>query len=185
MADNIQTIPAEQLCTLTGLSDRRHRQLAKDGYFPSPINGQYQLTLTLQGMFRYYREQQNKGNDEFAMERIRKTRTEANLAEIRLAKERKDALDRKSVLETWENVVMVIRQRLLSLPSKLSPRLVFIDGQGEIEKELDREIVEALSDLSKPITYKLSEDDASEEIIQEGAEPSAEASEASTETERS
>lgn len=184
MADT-QTISSEMLCTLTGLSDRRHRQLAKDGYFPPPINGQYQLTSTLQGMFRYYREQMNKGSDEYALERLRKTRTEANLAEIRLAKERKDALDRKSVLETWENIVMVIRQRLLSLPSKISPRLVYIDEQADIETEIDKEIVDALSDLSKPISYRLSEDDESQNVIQEGASESAEAPEASTSAERS
>ena len=82
MAD-VQTISGEQLCTLTGLSDRRHRQLAKDGYFPPPMKGQYQLTLTLQGMFRYYRDLQSRSNDDFALERLRKTRAEANLAEIR------------------------------------------------------------------------------------------------------
>lgn len=51
-----QTISAEKLCALTGLTDRRHRQLAKEGYFPPPIKSQYQLTPTISGMFRYYRE---------------------------------------------------------------------------------------------------------------------------------
>lgn len=51
-----QTISAEKLCALTGLTDRRHRQIAKEGFFPPPIKGQYQLAQTLQGLFRYYRE---------------------------------------------------------------------------------------------------------------------------------
>jgi len=49
-------IASEQLCVLTGLTDRRHRQLAKDGWFSPPIKGQYILVPTLQGLFRYYRE---------------------------------------------------------------------------------------------------------------------------------
>jgi hypothetical protein len=56
-----KTIAAEALCALTGLTDRRHRQIAKAGYFPPPIRGQYQLTATLQGMFRYYRELRERG----------------------------------------------------------------------------------------------------------------------------
>lgn len=50
------TISAEKLCALTGLTDRRHRQLAREGYFPSPSKGLYQLTPTIAGIFRYYRE---------------------------------------------------------------------------------------------------------------------------------
>lgn len=53
-----QTITADRLCALTGLKDDRHRQLAKQGYFPAPKKGLYQLTVTLQGLFRYYRERE-------------------------------------------------------------------------------------------------------------------------------
>ena len=122
------------------------------------------MTATIQGMFRYYRELQHRGNDEFAMERLRKTRAEANLAEIRLAKERKDALDRHSVIRTWENIIMVIRQKLLALPSKIAPRLIYMDDQKLLEVELDREICDALEDLSKPQTYDDATDEAENEI---------------------
>jgi phage terminase Nu1 subunit (DNA packaging protein) len=172
-----QKISGEQLCTLTGLSDRRHRQLAKDGYFPHPIKGQYQLTLTLQGMFRYYRDLQGRSNDEFALERLRKTRAEANLAEIRLAKERKEALDCKSVMQTWENIAMVIRQKILALPSKIAPRLVYMDDQKVIEADLEKEVTDALEELSKPQSY----DDATNKI-QEGDEQGNSSAEATTET---
>ncbi len=180
MADE-QTISGRRLCTLTGLTDRRHRQLAKDGYFPPPIKGQYQLTPTLQGMFRYYRELQHRGNDDFAMERLRKTRAEANLAEIRLAKERKDALDRHSVIRTWENIIMVIRQKLLALPSKIAPRLIYMDDQKLVEVELDKEICGALEDLSKPQTYDDATDEAENEI-QEGDKQRDPSPETTTET---
>ena len=180
MAD-AQTITGEQLCTLTGLTDRRHRQLAKDGYFPPPIKGQYQMTDSIQGMFRYYRELQHRGNDEFAMERLRKTRAEANLAEIRLAKERKDALDRHSVIRTWENIIMVIRQKLLALPSKIAPRLIYMDDQKLVEVELDKEICGALEDLSKPHTYDDATDEAENEI-QKGDEQRDPSPEATAET---
>lgn len=176
MSDAVQTLTAERLCTLTGLTDRRHRQLAAEGYFPAPIKGQYQLVPTIQGMFRYFRDQMNRGNDEFTLERLRKTRAEANLAEIRLAKERKDALDRKSVMRTWENIIMVIRQKVLALPSKVAPRMVYMDEQKVIEADLEKEVTAALESLAKPQTY----DDAENEI-QEGDEQSDSPPEAATE----
>ncbi len=163
MSDAAQSLSAERLCTLTGLTDRRHRQLAAEGFFPPPIKGQYQLTPTIQGMFRYFRDQMNRGNDEFNLERLRKTRAEANLAEIRLAKERKEALDRKSVLRIWDNIVMVIRQKILAIPSKVAPRLVYMDDQKVIESDLEKEVTDALEELSKPQTY-----DHSENEVQEG-----------------
>jgi len=51
----LQLIHADALEKLTGLTDRRHRQLAKLGHFPAPKNAQYQLAATLRGMFAYYR----------------------------------------------------------------------------------------------------------------------------------
>ena len=167
----VQTISNERLCTLTGLSDRRHRQLADDGYFPPPIKGQYQLTPTIQGMFRYYRELQNRGNDEFAMERLRKTRAEANLAELKLSRERKESLEAQSVFKAWENILLTLRQKLLALPTKISPRIVYLNEQHEIEKELEQEITEALVDLSKPVAYGEKAEDDSEDEVQEGDQP--------------
>ena len=178
MSDAVQTLTAERLCTLTGLTDRRHRQLAAEGYFPAPIKGQYQLVPTIQGMFRYFRDQMNRGNDEFALERLRKTRAEANLAEIRLAKERKHALDKDAVFRCWENILMVIRQKILALPSKVAPRLVYMDDQKVIEDELEKEVTNALEELSKPQTY----DDATQDEVQEGEEQSSQTPEATAET---
>jgi hypothetical protein len=51
-----RTIVATELCKLTGLTDRRHRQLAHDGYFPPPIRGKYQFEATIRGNFKYYQE---------------------------------------------------------------------------------------------------------------------------------
>jgi hypothetical protein len=50
-----QTISSEKLEALTGLTDRRHRQIAKLGHFPSPTRGQYKLAPTIKGLFVYYR----------------------------------------------------------------------------------------------------------------------------------
>lgn len=56
MTPKQETIHGDELEKLTGLSDRRHRQIAKAGYFPPPVKGMYQLVATLRGMFKYYQE---------------------------------------------------------------------------------------------------------------------------------
>lgn len=82
-----QLISGEKLCSLTGLTDRRHRQIAKEGYFPPPIKGQYQLAPTLQGMFKYYRElgeyRKNK-REQIDDEKHRKLKLENDETEGRL-----------------------------------------------------------------------------------------------------
>ena len=53
-------IAGAKLALLSGLSDRRHRQIAKDGYFPDPIRGRYKFEATISGLFKFYREKQKE-----------------------------------------------------------------------------------------------------------------------------
>ncbi len=79
MSEDTKTISADILCSLTGLTDRRHQQIAKLGYFPPSVKGQYQLTATLQGMFKYYRElgqRRNNRRDAIDEEKHRKLKLE-------------------------------------------------------------------------------------------------------------
>ena len=90
MAEDVQKISSERLCQFTGLTDRRHRQLADEGFFPPPIKGQYQLTPTIRGLFRYYREQQSNRTNTYAKLREEKLKKECDLlgVEYNRAKER-------------------------------------------------------------------------------------------------
>jgi hypothetical protein len=51
-------ITSAQLARLSGLTDRRLRELASEGWFPKAIDGRYQLVPTIQGLLRYYRERE-------------------------------------------------------------------------------------------------------------------------------
>ncbi len=52
------TITIANLVRLSGLTDRRLRELAGEGWFPKAVDGQYQLVPTIQGLLRYYRERE-------------------------------------------------------------------------------------------------------------------------------
>lgn len=113
MADNA-TISAEKLCALTGLTDRRHRQLAADGYFPPPIGGQYQLTATINGTFRYYRELSQRQTRTLAEDKSLKTKREIELLELKIKTQRQRLVPIEGVESVWMGICEAIRQEVLA-----------------------------------------------------------------------
>src|SRR6266576_3364715 len=81
-------ISADKLCQLTGLTDRRHRQLATAGCFPPPYRGQYELSPTLQGLFKHFREllAHKSGKKESELELLAQVKRE--IAEFDLSQKR-------------------------------------------------------------------------------------------------
>lgn len=167
--ENAERLTADKFCQITGLTDRRHRQLAKAGHFPMPKKGIYEMTPTLAGFVRYLRAQTEKAEGTLEEERLKKLTAERHMAELKLAKERKAALDADAVFRAWENIVLTIRQKLMALPSKTAPRLAHLGEQQKIEAELEREVADALVDLAKVETYDDGDDEENcEDEIQAG-----------------
>jgi phage terminase Nu1 subunit (DNA packaging protein) len=108
------TISAEKLERLTGLTDRRHRQLAKDGYFPEPERGQYQLVVTLRGLFKYFREDRNKATMTLTGERLRKLKEEADRIALENATLRGELVDKADFLKRLEPIYTAIRQKIMN-----------------------------------------------------------------------
>ena len=78
-------IRADALCSLTGLSDRRHRQLAARGFFPPPIRSVYQRNETLAGLFRYFKEREAEAAATLKKEEEAYMRAKRKKAELELA----------------------------------------------------------------------------------------------------
>lgn len=110
-----QTVSADKLCQLTGLTDKRHRQLAKAGYFPPPYRADYQLIATIQGMFKYYREQAQAGTPIDA-KKLEKLTQETALLDVELARARNEVIEVETVFRVWESVAMSIRRTILMSP---------------------------------------------------------------------
>jgi len=118
------TISAEQLCGMTGLTDRRHRQLAGLGYFPPPINGKYQEGKTLVGMIRYQREQLLKKNDTLRKEQEAFTKAKRELAQEELAKFRGAYIAKAEIGPALRNVSLHQRAVLQrKLEQEIAPNL--------------------------------------------------------------
>ncbi|NBR87398.1 MAG: hypothetical protein EBT61_18160 [Verrucomicrobia bacterium] len=142
MAD---TIHADKLCALTGLTDRRHRQLAKAGYFPPPDKSEYQLAATIKGLFQYYREQKEKrGNSD---ERIKKARAEK--LEIGNEVLRRDLLPAEEVRRDIMRGFGELKSQLLTIPRRVSQSLAIATDPVTIEESLNKEIVGVLEATSR------------------------------------
>ena len=93
MTEIPQTISAQKLCSLTGLSDMRHRQLAKAGYFPPPVRAQYRMTPTIRGLFRYYQESYQRSRRNLDTLRAGKLERETRKLDLEIAEREATSMD--------------------------------------------------------------------------------------------
>lgn len=138
-----RTLAGDKLCELTGLTDRRHRQLAAEGYFPAPVQGAYDATKTLAGLFRFYREQLHKKEDSLASERKKLSIARREKLEVETAKLRGDLIDRAEIGPLLRNLAANQRATLQNkLENELSLKLA---GQDPIE--IRQRMAEAVDEL--------------------------------------
>ena len=154
MADAPQTITAEKLCALTGLTDRRHRQLAAEGYFPPPIKSVYQLAPSVQGLFRYYREMRQRDKGDLAVEQLAKVKAERQAVELDLAAKQKTTVQLVDVEHVWTDAILSIRARWLQHGSKGEMAFPTWDDARACKAWLEAEAIDILTDLSGPKNYR-------------------------------
>lgn len=139
------TISGEKLCELTGLTDRRHRQLAAEGYFPPPSAGDYQLKPTLIGLFRYFRDQVHKKEDSLAAERKKYMAARREKTEVERDILKKLYLRRDEIGPLLRN--LALHQRAL-LQNKLENELSLkVAGQDPIT--IRQRMAEAVDELCR------------------------------------
>ena len=107
-----EKISASDLELLTGLTDRRHRQIAEEGYFPKPEHSRYLRDETIAGLFRFYRERSER--DTLTKERVLLTQAK------RITQESLNA-ERSGELESKE----AIARRLFGLGEEIKSTLNF------------------------------------------------------------
>src|SRR4051812_24232522 len=107
-------VSGDKLHELTGLTDRRHRQLADLGDFPAPVRGQYEFKRTLQGLFRYYQEGTGDKKKETSAEKLRKLTAQADEIALRNEEARKRLVDRVDFLKRLEPIYTEVRQKILA-----------------------------------------------------------------------
>ena len=116
-------LSAQDLRLLTGLTDRRHRQIAEQGYFRPPIRGIYGGDC-IAGIIKYLREQLHKRSEELAREQLELTRAKRETAQEELRVMREELLPKSEVGPALRN--LALRQRAMlqfKLEQELAPKL--------------------------------------------------------------
>lgn len=134
-SEESRTLTAEQLCGITGLTDRRHRQLATAGYFPAPINGRYVAGKVLVGVIRYQRELITKKNGKLAKEQVALTKARRETAQEELAVMRGRYVEKAEIGPALRNVSLHQRAVLQrKLEQELGPNLAGLTTQEILPK---------------------------------------------------
>lgn len=121
-----ELISGEELCLLTGFTDRWHRKVADKGYFPPPTNGKYKFVATLQGLFKYQRELTERSKESLAAKQELFLDKKIERAEHEIAVAKKDVLplaeiaDRvRAISEQQKSILQFQLDRLASINAGL------------------------------------------------------------------
>jgi len=148
-----KTIRGDELAGLCGLTDRRLRQLAKEGYFKPPVKGMYQTGDALRGIFKSREAKETPASE-------RKIAAEASILERRDRREAGDTMTGDEVYRAWENVIVILRERILRIGNNAQSKAGLNEQQRKV---VDQESFDALRELEKKLNYFANEVDEEDE----------------------
>lgn len=109
--------------------------------------------------------------------RVRKLQVETALAEMDLAKARREYVASSDVQHVWADVLANMKSKLLSMPTILAPMLVDQKDASQIKEIIDRSVIDCLEELSSydPQIEVAPDDGGSDEGSGEGRNSNAQA----------
>ncbi len=142
---NAVTITQTEMGRAIGVTRQRVGQLIQDGTFKTDANGGL---LLVENLRRFYQETAEDEEADFNKEKALHEKAKREIAELQLAKMKKNAYSARVVEYVMTEMLSNLRTQLLGLPSKLAPML---EGKGkeEIYTTMTTEIEEKLSELSE------------------------------------
>ncbi len=153
-----------EFAAVLGITPRRVNQLAAEGVFKPTERGVYPVTAITKycANLRESTFKQEPGETVGLTEqRARLTHSKADLAMMQVAKLKGELVSLAVVKQTWIAVIIMVRARLLAMPTKLAPRLLGKKNAAEVETILRAEVYEACEDLSDNVEIRKSDTDDS------------------------
>ena len=149
------TVSASVLSEITGVGDRRIRQLADEGILIRASKGRYNLRESLKNYILTLKVAMDKGVDSsderLSLEEVKAQHemVKMHMAQIRLALMQGEVHKSSDVERVMNDMLSSFRARLLNLPPKVAPMLVMRDNADLIRQIINQEIIEALKDLTE------------------------------------
>lgn len=154
--DSIESITVSStiMGNLFSLTQRRIRQLAEEGIIEKASRGKYVLYPSIQKYIAYvktaYESKDEPDRDiDYEDERALHERIKREIAEINLAKIKGEVHESKDVEAVMNNMLANFRARMIGVPAKVAPMLIARDNIAVIQSYIEKEILEALEELSE------------------------------------
>lgn len=167
MADaGTPTYPVKTIAALLRLTERRVQQLSKEGVIPKAERGRYELAPAVQGYIAYLQDRlaPREGDDDpdridYHAEKARKTKAEADIAEMEAAKMRGDLVDAVEMKDALELVMSEVKTKLLNnAPTRIAARTKTEKKEASIKAIAKEEISASLRALASTDPADLVED---------------------------
>jgi phage terminase Nu1 subunit (DNA packaging protein) len=141
-----------QIAHILKLTPRMVNLHVKEHGMPRVGRGEYDLVQCVHWFIDYKDQlikEARRGDETEQQARARLVKATADLRELELAAARRELISVGTVKFLWERIVVSFKTKILSIPSKLPQRLIVCKDINQIKDLLEREIYEALSELSK------------------------------------
>lgn len=148
-------VSATQLAKEFGVSTARISQLRVQG-LPGQTNGKFDLLKCFRWYVNFLQNalahrsvpEGGSGHRGIMEARRRKLQADAEVRELELAKLRRELIAAPDVERRWIEIASTIRARLLAVGSRIAPRIVGEADRSRIERQIDGEIRQALTELA-------------------------------------
>ncbi len=155
MAEPVTPLTQAQGAALAGLSLRHFQRLLAEPGAPPRLENAIgrQSGLPVEPFAKWLRSRiaAELGTDENLSpqaERARLDRARAELAELELSRRRRELIPVDEVAQAWSEQVTIAKNRLLSLPSRVSSDVLRLKTQRAIENALKDAVIQILTELS-------------------------------------
>ncbi len=152
----------QELAEIIAVAKSRISHLIRDDVLSQDASGRMPRMQNLRELIRHFQAESKKKHDTWD-DKLEITRLDKELKQIEVDKARDKALEAVAVEKAWTNIVMLVRQRVLRIPNKVAPRLVFCKTETEMETELQKEVDEVLTELSRQPDYQVKEENQTQE----------------------
>ncbi|MEH6833997.1 terminase small subunit, Nu1 [Falsihalocynthiibacter arcticus] len=158
------TYPVKTIALLLKVTERRVQQLAQEGVIPRGDRGRYELAGSVQGYIAFLQnkvaliDEDGKGFD-YNKEKARKTKAEADIAEMEADKMRGGLVSAQEVSSALSLIISEVRSNLLNnTPTRIASRAKSEKTAAAIKGIAKEEITAALLVLSTASSEKLTGD---------------------------
>jgi hypothetical protein len=137
-----------ELAVLLGVTTQTISALTKTGVLRQTARGRYDLAPSVQGHWRFKElsatKRASKGSP-FDAAKLRKMQADACIAEMTVHEREGSLLPVDAAIQIVAKVLGSIKQRLLALPARLTPRVFHAKAEAEMQQILKREMAGILA----------------------------------------